>query len=98
MSGSNGDGQTRPTIEDELRLRFGSGRDLPQLETSERALPPVDQPPIVGRELVALMLLVAVCNLAIYRGRGYAGFRALFVVAPLLLLLGTVRPKFDRSG
>ena len=103
MSGSSGDGQTRPTIEEELRLRFGPGRavpppEMPQFELAERALSPADQPPIVGRELVALGLLVAVCDLTVYRGRGSAGFGALFVVAPLLLLVGTVRPKFDRGG
>jgi len=98
MSGTSGDGQTRPTIEEELRLRFGPGREVPQTETPERVLPPAEQLPIVGSELVALGLLVALCDLTIYRGRGSAGYGALFVVAPLLLLLGTVRPKFDRSG
>lgn len=98
MSGSSGDGTTRLTMEEEQQRRFGPGRDLPPPDATEGALPPADQPPIVGRELVALMLLVAVCDLTIYRGRGYAGYGALFVVAPLLLLLGTVQPKFDRSG
>ena len=32
MSGTSGDGQTRPTIEEELRLRFGSGREAPPSE------------------------------------------------------------------
>ncbi|MBC8114001.1 MAG: DUF4173 domain-containing protein [Candidatus Saccharimonas sp.] len=103
MSRSSGDEQTRPTIEEELRLRFGPRRDvpppgLPQFDPPERVLPPFDQPPVVRRELIALMLLIAICDLTIYRGRGYAGFGALFVVAPLLLLVGTVRRTFDRSG
>lgn len=98
MSESSGDERTRLTMDEELQSLFGPGRDLPRSETSDRSLPPADQPPIVRRELFALMLLVAVCDLTIYRGRGSAGFGALFVVAPLLLLQGTVRRKFDRSG
>ena len=98
MSQSSGNEPTRLTIEDELRLRFGPGRDLPRTETPERALPLPEQPAVVARELIALGLLVALCDLTIYRGRGSAGYGALFVAAPLLLLLGTVRLKLDRSG
>lgn len=85
-------------MEEELRQRFGPGRDVPQDEMPEQTMSLVEQPPVAARELVALGLLVALCDLTIYRGRGYAGFAALFVAAPLLLLLGTVRRKWDASG
>ena len=103
MSGSSGDGERKLTLEEELQFRFGPQRERspgerPSFDGAERTRPLVEQPPVVARELVALMLLVAVCDLTIYRGRGSAGFGTLFVVAPLLLLVGTVRPKFDRSG
>ena len=102
MSESNPSGQ-RLTMEEEQQRRFGPGREAARFENSasgatEAAMPLPEQPPVVARELIALGLLVAVCDLTIYGGRGYAGFGALFVVAPLLLLLGTVRRKFDRSG
>ena len=38
-----------------------------------------------------MMAIVVLCDLTIYRGDGFAGHAALFVVAPLLLLLGTER-------
>lgn len=102
MSGSSGEGERKLTLEEELQLRFGPGKqrypgEMPVLDGGERTRPPVEQPPVVAREIVALMLLVALCDLTIYRGQGYAGLGALFVLAPLLLMLGMVRRKFDRS-
>ena len=102
MSGSGNDASRKLTLEEELQLRFGPQRErypgeLPALDGGERTRPLVEQPPVVAREIVALMLLVVLCDLTIYRGQGYAGLGALFVAAPLLLMLGMVRRKFDRS-
>ena len=102
MSNESQDGSRKLTLEEELQLRFGPQRErspgeLPALDGDERTRPLVEQPPVVARELVALMLLVLLCDLTVYRGQGYAGLGALFVAAPLLLMLGMVRRKFDRS-
>src|SRR5688500_14667080 len=45
----------------------------------------------MARELVAVLLLVALADVTIYRGAGYAGLAILFVAGPLLLLFGTPR-------
>jgi hypothetical protein len=46
---------------------------------------------------VAVLLLVVLCDLTIYRGQGFAGYAALFVIAPLLLWLGAVGPHMRTS-
>ena len=53
--------------------------------------------PVLFREVVALTLLVLACDLTVYRSTGYAGPGVLFLVAPLLLWLGTVRRKCESS-
>ena len=49
------------------------------------------------REIVALILIIVLCDLTLYRSRGYAGPGVLFLAAPLLLFLGSVRRKRDVS-
>src|SRR5687768_4757980 len=58
---------------------------------------PVHQEPVRLREVVVLLLLVALCDVTIYRSHGFAGFALLLAGAPLLLLLGTPRPVL-RAG
>lgn len=53
--------------------------------------------PVPLRELIALTLIVILCDLSIYRSDGYAGPSLLFVVAPALLCLGITSLKFDKS-
>ncbi|MBN2021803.1 MAG: DUF4173 domain-containing protein [Pirellulales bacterium] len=53
--------------------------------------------PVRGIELAALLALVVVCDLTIYRGQGFAGYGALFVAAPILLALGIYRPRLGRD-
>ena len=53
-----------------------------------------EQPPLRWREIVAIVLLVVVCDLTIYRGHGFAGYAVLFIVAPALLAIGSPRPRF----
>ncbi|HEV3342558.1 MAG TPA: hypothetical protein VG125_19455, partial [Pirellulales bacterium] len=47
------------------------------------------QPPVRWREVVAVLLLVATCDLTIYRGQGFAGYALLFLLAPVLLSCGS---------
>jgi hypothetical protein len=55
-----------------------------------------EHPPASWREVAVIGLLVALCDVAIYRGGGFAGYAALFAVAPILLLLGA--PRIGRRG
>jgi hypothetical protein len=55
-----------------------------------------DHPPARWREVAAIGLVAALCDLAIYRGGGYAGYAALFAAAPLLLIVGA--PRMGRRG
>ena len=48
-----------------------------------------EAPPSRWRELVAVVLLVVLCDLTLYRGEGFAGYAVLFVAAPLLLAIGS---------
>ena len=42
-------------------------------------------------ESLAVLLLVVLCDVTIYRGEGLAGYALLFVTAPMLLFLGSCR-------
>ncbi|HEY0984547.1 DUF4153 domain-containing protein [Schlesneria sp.] len=53
--------------------------------------------PVLIREVIALVLLVVLSDLTLYRSVGYAGPAVLFVLGPLLLCLGTVRLVGDLS-
>jgi Domain of unknown function (DUF4173) len=94
MTSPTDDGAERPTLQDEFSTSTGrlSFEDAPPLS------PVRELPPIVGRELIALPLIVVLSDLTVYRGRGPAGFGLLFLVAPLLLWLGTVTRRFHPGG
>ena len=50
--------------------------------------------PVSKREFLAILLLVILADLTIYRGEGYAGLTAFVVLAPFLLLIGAgKRPR-----
>lgn len=57
-----------------------------------------ETPPVRGRELFAVLLLVGLSDLTIYRGEGYAGLAMLFAVAPLLMAWGSCSEKRSRGG
>lgn len=57
-----------------------------------------DSPPVRGREILAVSLLVVLSDATIYRGQGYAGDGLLFVLAPLLMRLGTPSQQCSRVG
>jgi hypothetical protein len=58
-------------------------------------VPALEPPParVKLRELLAVLGLVVVADLTIYRGHGYAGAAGLFLAAPALLLLGAPRRR-----
>lgn len=74
----------------------------PELSAAAGTLPPSDprpgnsrrQPPVRLRELAAVVLLVVLADVTIYRGVGFAGYALFFLAAPVLLLAGAPRPKF----
>lgn len=51
------------------------------------------QPPLGWREPLAALVLVVLCDLAIFRGHGWTGYAATFALAPALLAFGTWRPR-----
>ncbi len=96
------------TLLDDGEISFVEAEVLPEpvrhLPPSEKfissspppvALPVPSRPPIVTRQILAVALLVMLCDLTIYRGHGFAGCAVLFLVAPLLLALGAARFRLD---
>lgn len=55
-----------------------------------------DEPAVTWRELLAIVLMVVLADLTIYRSYGFAGFALFFVLSPILLLLGS--PRRTLSG
>ncbi len=55
-----------------------------------------DHPPVRANELVAVLAWVVLSDLTIYRGHGFAGYAALFLASPLLLVLGAYRSRLGR--
>lgn len=53
-----------------------------------------EQPPVRWREILAVLLLIVLSDVAIYRAHGFAGYAVFFLAAPLLLWLGAPRPRF----
>ena len=49
------------------------------------------------RELMAVLLAVVLCDVTLYRGQGFAGCALLFLLAPIVLLLGCPAPRVSRS-
>lgn len=56
--------------------------------------PPSDEPPVTWREILAILLMVALADLTIYRSYGFSGNAIFFVGAPILLLLGCPKRSF----
>lgn len=56
------------------------------------------QSPLRWRELVAIGLLVVLCDVTVYRGLGYAGYAVLLLLAPGLLWLGSPRSPRHASA
>jgi hypothetical protein len=50
-------------------------------------------PAVTWREVLAVLLLVAVGDVTIYRGHGFTGFAVFFLLAPFLLWMGAPRAR-----
>ncbi len=65
------------------------------VEAQVIADPNLDGRPVRWRELLAVLFVVALADVTVYRGHGWAGYACLFVGMPLLLLW--VRRSLIRS-
>lgn len=78
--------------------------ELLKLQHSPPASEPVravvvdEQPPLRWREILAVVLVVVLCDLTIYRGQGFAGYALLFAITPILLAFGSPRPRNNVTG
>jgi hypothetical protein len=66
--------------------------DAPPLHGVSAPLPwsvDLEQPAVRWREWLAIVLLVVLCDVTIYRGQGFAGLALLFAAAPVLLVAGS---------
>ncbi len=52
-----------------------------------------EKPPLKWRELLTVVLMVVLADLTLYRAYGFAGYASFFLAAPLLLCLGSPRPR-----
>lgn len=81
-------------MNDPLASPFASPGELPPRASNPAIAAQRDvQPSVRAKELLALLVLVVLCDLTIYRGRGFAGYAALFLASPLLLAWGAFRPR-----
>lgn len=55
----------------------------------------VENPPVGWIELIVVALAVALCDLTIFRGHGYAGYATLVVGLPLLLAFGSPTRRWN---
>lgn len=78
---------------------LGTGPQPPPLDetATAAATAAAQQPPVRWREILAVLLLVVLADVTLYRAYGFAGYAAFFLAAPLLLWLGAPRPHF-RTG
>ncbi|MCA9053714.1 MAG: DUF4173 domain-containing protein [Planctomycetaceae bacterium] len=84
--------QTRtPTASAQSEPVDGEGLDWVEFVADSKFVAAEDRAPVRFRELVAIVLLVALFDLVVYRGNGYAGLALGFVVSPLLLWAGAPR-------
>lgn len=80
---------------------------MPQVAAASAPAPPAEQSKVAGAhndatsvaaswmEIFAIVLLVIVADLLIYRGHGFAGLAAFAIAAPLLLLLAAPQRQFS---
>ncbi len=56
-----------------------------------------ENPPVSWTELVVVAVAVALCDLTIFRGHGYAGYAVLVVGLPLLLAFGSPSRRWNQG-
>jgi hypothetical protein len=72
----------------------GAATEPPRAQNGDRIS---TAPPVRGRELLCLAAIVALADVAIYRGEGFAGYSLLFGLTPLLLYFGVARRTANPS-
>jgi len=73
----------------------GEPTETAQTHDGRADTPP--QPPVTLRELLAIGALVVFADLTIYRGSGFAGYAAFFLLAPVLLWFGAPRRRLSKG-
>src|SRR5262245_10451807 len=73
-------------------LEFVDAPELPEARPPEQ-----DSPWRIGLTFVLVVIVVAVCDIVIYRGEGFAGYALLFAALPLLMWGQSLR-GLDRRG
>lgn len=79
---------------------------VPSIKRVEEAIPgwknltsePVTQPAVHWREILAIIAIVALADITIFRGTGFAGGAAFLVAMPVLLILGSPVPTLSAMG
>jgi hypothetical protein len=74
----------------DLDVASESEQNLPQWSPPT---PRVVDPPVQVREILVLLLIVALCDVTVYRAYGFAGPAVFMALFPLLFLLGCPRPS-----
>ncbi len=82
------------------KASVGYEATIPPPPAPPHAEPPHDEPssnepPVTWREVLAILLMVVLADLTIYRSHGFAGYAAFSAVAPFLLLLGCPKRSFS---
>ena len=86
-----------PNSPERSRSVEGASAEPAQSATVETRTSMLTQPPVTFRELLAIGVLVVAADLTVYRGLGFAGYAAFFLLAPVLLCLGAPRPRFGKG-
>lgn len=75
----------------------------PALDSSSPEAVPIEEfidesRPVRWREILAVLLIVVLCDLVMYHGTGFAGYALLFVFAPVLLTVSSDASRGRRVG
>jgi len=71
-------------------LAVAGEQDLPRWSPPARH---VADPPVRVREILAVLLIVAVCDVTVYRAHGFAGPAVFMALFPILFLMACPRPS-----
>ena len=70
---------------------------VPEKETGDRTPPDTDSSRRIAGALGLMLAIVALCDVVIYRGEGFAGYAVLFVSLPVLMRIQSIR-RLDRRS
>ena len=70
---------------------------LPDQHSEEHIAPEQDTPPRIALSCMLLFAIVALCDVVIYRGAGFAGYTLLFGLLPLLMAVQSLQRPNRRS-